>query len=220
MKGAILVLTLLVSAGAFAQQASREQEQLRRLRAQATQLQQALSAAQQAQKVAEQERDQQGVALERLDAEAKAARGSAAAQRRRVDALEAELAAERRRADEMAKKLETVQEQLDVRRRELGEAREAIAGGGREIDRLRNDGERTASRLAQCEKDNVELYGLGREILDRYRDRTLGERLGQAEPLLQTGRVKLENLVDGYRDRMDEHRIVGESGNPAGVESH
>jgi len=54
---------------------------------------------------------------------------------------------------------------------------------------------------------NGALYRLGIEILDRYEKFGFGEALGAREPFVGTTRVKLENLVQDYQDKLSEQRI-------------
>ena len=208
------VLAVLLSCAGHAQQPSREQEQLRRLRAQAQQMQQALSAAQQAQQSAEAERTRQAEEAGRLDAEAAAARGSAATLRRKLVQTEAELVTERSTREELSRRFDEAMARNQALEGQLAQTRDALAGRSAEADGLRKSGDALSTRLGQCEQDNVALYRTGIEVLDRYRDRTLGERIGQAEPFAQIGRVKLENLIDGYRDRLGESRLPLAGGAP------
>lgn len=214
MKRFVLMLSLLLTAGAVAAQEkpSREQEQLRRLRAQAQQLQQSLAAEQQARQSAETElkalKGAQAAEIEKIGAEARAARGSAQASRRQIEQLEKDLAAERQAREQSARQAEQLGQRLTERERELNEARDTLAGTGRDLEQSRVKAAQSAIRLAQCEKDNRALYSTGIEVLDHYRNRTLGERIGQSEPFAQTARVKLENLIETWRDRLDEARLV------------
>lgn len=216
-----LFVAMLMAAGlAHAQQnASREQEQLRRLRAQAQQLQQQqqqvqqqLTAEQQARQAAESERARLGAESETLATEARAARSAATVAQRRIAQLEADLDAERSARAQLAVKLEGSASALAQRDRELAASRGLAAERQRELESARNEGRSLGDRLAQCSKDNVALYRTGIEVLDHYRNRTLGERIGQSEPFLQTGRVRLENLIENWRDRLDEKLTLGATG--------
>ncbi|MPZ43713.1 MAG: hypothetical protein GEV05_09975 [Betaproteobacteria bacterium] len=61
--------------------------------------------------------------------------------------------------------------------------------------------------LATCEQKNVELYALGRELMERHRSLTCGDLLLANEPVTQLKRVQIENLLESYRDRLDAERI-------------
>lgn len=64
------------------------------------------------------------------------------------------------------------------------------------------------TQLAQCTAKNGKLVQLSAELLDRYRNKGVGEVLTQREPLLGLGDVALFNLVQDYRDRADAERFV------------
>jgi chromosome segregation ATPase len=206
-----LLVALLGVTSVHAQQASREQEQVRRLRAQAQHLQQALSAEQQArqQAAAEADRLKQAaeVELPKLEEEAAAARRRAGSAQKQADTLARELDEARRAGAALTLQLEETRKRLEERERDLAQTRGALQTTERDLGSTRNQAETLTGRIAQCEKDNVALYRTGIEMLDRWRDRSLGERVAQAEPFTQVGRVKLENLVENYRDRLDE-RVV------------
>jgi chromosome segregation ATPase len=58
------------------------------------------------------------------------------------------------------------------------------------------------------EAKNRELFKTGKEILLRYEKFSLGEALAAKEPFVGTTRVKLENLVQGYDDKLIEQRAM------------
>lgn len=61
-------------------------------------------------------------------------------------------------------------------------------------------------RLAERERQNLELYVTGREILDRLAGISLGTALTAREPFVGTTRVKLQNLVQDYGDRLQDNK--------------
>ncbi|MEB3012855.1 hypothetical protein VJI77_07635, partial [Parvimonas sp. D2] len=83
-------------------------------------------------------------------------------------------AAERQAREQSARQAEQLGQRLTERERELNEVRNTLAGTGRDLEQSRVKAEQSATRLAQCEKDNRALYGTGIEVLDHYRNRTLG----------------------------------------------
>jgi seryl-tRNA synthetase len=85
------------------------------------------------------------------------------------------------------------------------------------LQESQRNGEQLARRLANqndtsrfwqaktqsCEGKNVQLLELNGELLERYRARGWAE----SEPLTGISRVRLENLVEEYRDRMASARF-------------
>jgi hypothetical protein len=63
-------------------------------------------------------------------------------------------------------------------------------------------------RVAYLETKNAELYKLGNEILNRYEDFSLGNALSEKEPFVGITRVKLENLVQDYQDKLLDQRAA------------
>ena len=61
--------------------------------------------------------------------------------------------------------------------------------------------------VADQKAKNAELYKLGREILLRYEKLGLGEVLGAKEPFVGTTRVKLENYVQDFQDKLTDQKI-------------
>ena len=57
------------------------------------------------------------------------------------------------------------------------------------------------------ELKNAQLYKTGTEILDRYEKFSLGEALTAKEPFVGATRVRLQTLVQDYRDKLLDERI-------------
>lgn len=62
--------------------------------------------------------------------------------------------------------------------------------------------------VADRETKNIALFNTSTEILERFENYSLGKALGAREPFISTTRVKVENLVQGYKDRIVENRIA------------
>jgi chromosome segregation ATPase len=80
-----------------------------------------------------------------------------------------------------------------------------------EADRtkLRQDlGERNAA-FDKCAENNLQLYEITNEVLDRYDHVGLFTKASAAEPFTRIARTRIENLVDEYRARALENRISG-----------
>lgn len=57
---------------------------------------------------------------------------------------------------------------------------------------------------------NAAMFKIGTEILHRYENFGLGTAITAREPFVGTTRVKLENLVQEYSDKLSEQRIKNE----------
>jgi DNA repair exonuclease SbcCD ATPase subunit len=62
------------------------------------------------------------------------------------------------------------------------------------------------------EAKNLELYKTGSEILSRYEKFSLGDAIGAKEPFVGLSRVKLESLVQDYKDKLLNQTVT--SGQP------
>ena len=62
-------------------------------------------------------------------------------------------------------------------------------------------------KLADRESKNLALFKLANEILKRYERFGLGDALAAKEPFTGVARVKLENLVQDYQDKLAEQRV-------------
>ena len=61
--------------------------------------------------------------------------------------------------------------------------------------------------LADRESKNLALFKLANEILKRYERFGLGDALAAKEPFTGVARVKLENLVQDYQDKLADQRV-------------
>jgi len=155
---------------------------------------------------AEQQRAEQALAQAQKDLEqARSALAEAEAQSARlraaVGAFEAQNAGLRGRLNEGAQALAT----LETAHRAQGEQLKTSESGRQALA-----GERDAcrARVATLEGHNVELYRIGMELLDRYERKGLGAVLATREPLIGTARVRLENLVQDYRFRIEDEAVA------------
>lgn len=58
-----------------------------------------------------------------------------------------------------------------------------------------------------CAVNNMKLYEVNREILDRYEHVGLFTKVSADEPFTKITRIRIENLVDEYRERAQELRV-------------
>lgn len=68
--------------------------------------------------------------------------------------------------------------------------------------------------IADRESKNIALFNTSNEILDRFENYALGKALAAREPFINTTRVKVENLVQGYKDKIVENRISAATKKP------
>lgn len=197
----LLSLALFVPAGLFAQAAASNVETQLREALRATTLQ--LRTAQGELGAAQGERDQAKAdlaalqkRLEALEKQAAADRSSAQAS---IAALNAKIAEKDGENARLAEKLEATLAALDQSRRLAEERATALAASKTSNAELVH----TNSLLRA---DNRELFSIGTEILSRYEDFGLGRSLAAREPFTKLTRVRMQNIVQGYEDSLEQHR--------------
>lgn len=62
-------------------------------------------------------------------------------------------------------------------------------------------------KAQERERQNLELYRIGMEILERYDDFSLGRAFLAREPFVGTTRVKLQAEVQDYRDKLADSKV-------------
>ncbi len=78
-----------------------------------------------------------------------------------------------------------------------------------EQEKKKLDGE-----IQVCEKKNSELYQLSVKLMDKYQSKGVMDALLQKEPFTQLEKVRMENLLQEYRDKSEVNRILS-TGNDA-----
>jgi chromosome segregation ATPase len=68
--------------------------------------------------------------------------------------------------------------------------------------------------VADRETKNIALFNTSSEILERFENYALGKAITAREPFISTMRVKVENLVQGYKDRIIDNRIAATDDKP------
>jgi chromosome segregation ATPase len=210
----LLVVGLLVSGTVFSQQdpaakqAARERELLRR--------------AQAAQKQAEEARgtleaEKSKLADQLKDAESRAAKvaGSASKERKRADDLQRSLDETVRARDLLQKdkdgltvRVAEVEKQLRETQAELARIRSALAEREAALTDSKAFGARETTARQEAEQKNARLYALSRDLIDKYRSQGFWDSVKRREPFTGLKQVEVENLLEGYRDRADDGRVV------------
>jgi hypothetical protein len=82
---------------------------------------------------------------------------------------------------------------------------EQTQGEARGLEAVKTRRER---ELALCEDNNRKLYELGRELMVLYERQGVGDVLARREPFTGLRQVEVENLMEAYRDKLDEHKLI------------
>jgi len=136
----------------------------------------------------------------------------------KVDAMAKQAAVNQTEADKAIAELKT---KVDERDREIGELRvtlekwkvdhKAISDLARAKEAQRAKLAEKAivldRQVAEQQRKNAAMYQLGVEVLDRYEKFGLGTALTAREPFVGLTRVKFENLIQDYGDKLADERI-------------
>jgi chromosome segregation ATPase len=111
------------------------------------------------------------------------------------------------KTEEQEKTLAETREALD--KWKAGYEQIVAAGKKSEAERVRLAGEAIVfkRKVADRERKNAELFKIGSEILRRYEHFGLGDALAAREPFTGITRVKLENLVQDYQDKLTDAEV-------------
>lgn len=74
-------------------------------------------------------------------------------------------------------------------------------------NKLRKVGEEKSAAFDKCAANNLQLYEINREVLDRYEHVGFFTKASVVEPFTKISRTRIENLVDEYRERGQELRV-------------
>lgn len=206
MKHAVLIAILasIVALPVGAANDSREKQMLRRMQQQMQQIEQARAQAEQEKTVAladketaERQAEKLGPVTRQLAAE-RSARTLAERERK---TLQAELQGVEERMAELESKLAEALARERATLDKLAQTESAKKRADSELASHQQD-------LKQCRTHNVALYGLGREMMEKYRDKSCHDALAQSEPFTGLKRVEVENLLETWRDRLDREKLT------------
>ncbi len=160
---------------------------------------------------AEQEKTQLVQQKAEVEGQLKDAREKAAEAERRVEAaaqrgsrLNKELGAIKAENEALAS---TSKAELAALSAKLAEMERKLAEQRQEKQTLDAAFARQKTALSVCTERNAALHKLGNEVLDQYEQKGCLTSLLQAEPFTQLQRVKMENLIEDYRDKLDASKV-------------
>lgn len=146
---------------------------------------------------------QQGEEIEALKKKLLAATKQAAADqsaaRKAIDGLSAKLEVRENENAQYQKALEKWKEGFN---KAAAVARAKEAERAKAVERATD----LQHKLADRERQNLELYEIGSEILERYKNFGLGKALLAREPFTGTTTVKLKELVQDYADKLQDRK--------------
>jgi chromosome segregation ATPase len=170
---------------------------------------------------------------QQLAAEKTVLQAQAAQMKKDLDAAQAELAAVKKERDALKSRAggsnaqfaqlaagkeaaEKSLEQLKQRTTELVARFREMAVNFKEVEadraKLQNDLKERSVAFDKCAEDNLGLFEVNSQILDRYEHIGVFTKVGTADPFTKIARTRIENFVDEYRARALELRAAKKSG--------
>jgi len=206
-----LILTLLLSFGtptAWAANTNREKQMLRRMQQQIQQIEQARGVAEQEKAAALADKETAERALDTLKSDEAKSRHQLVKERDTRTRAEKELTALKIEMDQLKTRLTDTEMKLT-------QSNTLHQTAAQKLVQLESIKRQTDSQLAGKEKDfdmcqthNGRLYEIGREMMQKYRDKTCQDALVQAEPFTGIKKVEVENLLETWRDRLDREQLL------------
>ncbi len=136
----------------------------------------------------------------------------------RLDALNKQAVADRNTSANMIAELKTrVEEQTTVNqaylvalakwKKSYGEVTKLAAQKEAERAKFEAKSIHLERTVQEQQVKNIQMYKLGMEIVDRYEKFGLGDALLAREPFVGSTRVKFQNLMQDYADKLTDQRI-------------
>ena len=131
----------------------------------------------------------------------------------KVDALNKQVAEDKAKLDLMdakQKELDDTKQSLAKWKTAYEQIQTAAQKSEAERAKLANESIILKRKVEDRERKNLELFKTANEILTRYEKFGLGEALAAKEPFTGITRVKLENQVQDYQDKIADQRVKPE----------
>ena len=203
----IFSLMLTLTSSAWAAGDSREKQMLRRMQQQVQQIDQARAQAEQDKAAALADKDTAERELEKN-------RSDTASTKR-------QLAGERAARSRLEHDLKTMQTEIDTLKVRMADTEKQLANSvalqhatAQTLAQVESAKKQTEDQLTGkahdlqvCQTHNGQLYAIGREMMQKYRDKSCQDALAQAEPFTGLKRVEVENLLETWRDHLDQEKL-------------
>lgn len=202
---ALSTLILLAAVPALAQSSDEARKAARRAQLQVQQAQQEAQAAQAAKSKLETDKAELDKKLAAQSQQLGQLKGTVPKLQEKLKGVESE-------RDELAAKVAALEKELADRKLA---AEAAAAAGERTLKqrdeaqaRLKREHEAQVALVGECSAKNDRLLRLSAELLDKYRNKSVGDVLQQRDPVLGLGDVQMFNLVQEYRDKAEAERFA------------
>lgn len=134
-------------------------------------------------------------------------KNSIASASRKSAALGMELDALRKEKESLQVTGQALQVQLETIQQQLATAQETMRKGEAQRQEMQAVIVKKQQQLNASREKNDKLYDFGLQLIKIYEKPSLYQKVMRDEPFTQLKRVELENILQDYKDRIDEARI-------------
>jgi chromosome segregation ATPase len=149
--------------------------------------------------------------LEEIQAQKDSAQGTSSALRATIQKKEEEIVFLNRRITQLEQNLD---EELNKQKQLVTEHKKALAQMEEERSKVEVEKEDLQASLERsqrahdrCRDRNARLCVIAIELVEKYKNKGVGDALAQKEPFTQAGKVELEKLVQEYKYRIEDEKM-------------
>jgi chromosome segregation ATPase len=126
--------------------------------------------------------------------------------------LEKKSGGQKKQFAELTAKLQESDTNLQKMTQQYTDTIKALQQVQKEKEQVQKEKEQSEKQLSGdvrvCEKKNADLYRISTELMEKYQSKGVFTALLEAEPFTQLEKVKVQNLMQEYKDKSDAVKIA------------
>lgn len=130
-------------------------------------------------------------------------------------ALEKKSGGQKKQFAELTDKLQESDSKLQKMTLQYSDTGKSLQLAQQEKEQLLKEKEQEHKQLSGeiqvCEKKNADLYRISVELMDKYQSKGVFTALMQAEPFTQIEKVKIQSLMQEYKDKTAADKVVAKA---------
>jgi len=130
-------------------------------------------------------------------------------------ALEKKTGGQKKQFAELTEKFQESENNLQKMTLQYSDTNKSLQQVQKEKEQLQLDKDQQQKRLSGdiqvCEKKNADLYRISVELMEKYQSKGVFTALLQAEPFTQLESVKIQSLMQEYKDKTGADKIVSKA---------
>ena len=119
--------------------------------------------------------------------------------------LEKKSGGQRKQLTELTEKYQEADKNLQQMTQQFSETSKTLQQLEKEKEQ---EQKRLSGEIQVCEKKNTQLYQISVELMEKYKAKGVFAALLEAEPFTRLGKVKMEIMMQDYKDKTDSAKIV------------